>query len=385
MVTVYLDTQHISRAASGRNGLAQYFGHPGIQFFYSASHVVECLPKEATENAAAKECLRLIMGLGARHLVSWVHVTEAERSRKECELEDLACARKSQMLFPGYKVSRAEWNKKVRDALKALLLERFPDQNVRRSWQAKLLKNGKLTPKAFEFLRGQHKQGAESISREMPPAEPLMSDGALYDFLEGRISEENFTEKFMSALADPVSLGQLSSLPGCESILDLSRIFWTEMERIVESLSRLVRNLLAQQAGRAGVGYQKLRSEIARYVGSADFRSAVGRRFCGPELSPVELDTMPGTRLLVDAFGQYVLEIADRYVNQNSPEYGVELRLKRSDMADFTHLSYMPYVDIFGCDGAMRDRVRRAGWSIENIVTSDSELEQRLSEIPRLD
>lgn len=224
--TIYLDTQHISRAEAGRNDLLRYFDRPEFQFFFSATHVVECLPKEAVENRGAVECLRLIMGPRAKHFISWTHVTKVEKSIEGCKLDDLVCSRKGDMLFPDFETTRKQWNKKIRDDLKVMLREKFSDQNVRRSWQAKFLKGGRLTPAVFEFLRGQQGMTSQPFVNEMPPAEPLLADGSIYDFLEGRISEREFTDRFMSALADPVVLASLSSLPGFESILEFSRFFW---------------------------------------------------------------------------------------------------------------------------------------------------------------
>jgi hypothetical protein len=384
--TIYLDTHHISRAEAGRSNLLRYFDRPELQFFYSATHVIECLPKTEVENRGAVECLRLIMGPRAKHLLSWAHVAKAERSINKCKIEDLECSRKSDMMFPGFKINRKQWDKKIRDDLKRLLREKFTDQNVRRSWQAKFLKGGRLTPGVFEFLRAQRGNVAHSIVKEMPPAEPLMAGGDIYDFLEGRISEKDFTERFMDVLADPVALASLSSLPGFESILEFSRFFWTEMDGVAEMLSRLVKNLLVEQINGQEFDYQrKVRPAIEKFTKTAELRSSIAWRFCGLEISPSELGDMPGTRLFVDVFCQYMIEIADRYANRTSPDFGVEPDFKRSDMADFTHVLYLPYVDIFGCDGAMRNRIKKAGWIAEKIVISDAELERRLSEVVRLD
>jgi len=92
---------------------------------------------------------------------------------------------------------------------------------------------------------------------------------------------------------------------------------------------------------------------------------------------------MTGTRLFVDLFSRYMLEKLDRYANPTSPDFNAMPEFKRSDAADFTHVFYYPYVDIFGCDGAMRNRMKGAGWSTEKVVANDSELEAKLIEIGR--
>lgn len=346
--------------------------------------MIECLPKDATENRGAAECVRLIMAETSRHFVSWAKVGEIERKSHKCELDKLVCLRKSDMLFPGYRVDRKEWAKKMRDTLKEKLRGGIPDENTRRSIQARLFKNGRLTPEALKFLREQHL--SSQVSDATRPDEAFIASGILYDFIGGQVSEAAFTERLLDSFADPVSLAALSAVPGFDSVFEISTFLWREMDRLGVVFSRLVLNLLEDQLKSLEFDYKrKVRPAIEGFTSGEKMRSVVAGRFFDSEFSSAELKAMPGSRLLVDVFCQYVLEVADRYANLQSPEFGAVPNLKRSDMADFTHVPYLPYVDIFGCDGAMRNRVKKAGWSIEKIVTSDFELEQKLSEFVRLD
>lgn len=80
MVTnVYLDTHHISMAASGQNQLSRFFTNPCFCFFFSASHVVECLPKEPKENPDSIKRLNIIMEPHTKGLVGWGKVAEIEK------------------------------------------------------------------------------------------------------------------------------------------------------------------------------------------------------------------------------------------------------------------------------------------------------------------
>lgn len=155
MVTnVYLDTQHISRAASGQNQLSQFFSNARFCFVFSVTHVVECLPKEPLENPAAIKRLSIIMGPHSKSLVGWGNLTEIEKSAPVLDLDSLVCDR-NQMVFQTFAINRVEWAKKVSEGLKEVLAKQVPDRNLRRSFQAKLLRHGKLTPAAFKFLRGE--------------------------------------------------------------------------------------------------------------------------------------------------------------------------------------------------------------------------------------
>ena len=60
-----------------------------------------------------------------------------------------------------------------------------------------------------------------------------------------------------------------------------------------------------------------------------------------------------------------------------------EIKFERSVFADFTHLVYAPYVDVFGCDNEMRDMIRKAGHGTENLATSDNEISKKLALAPR--
>jgi hypothetical protein len=94
-----------------------------------------------------------------------------------------------------------------------------------------------------------------------------------------------------------------------------------------------------------------------------------------------ELQLMPGARLLVDVFWQFVLEKLDQHANSKSKTFASELKILRSDVGDLLHVIYCPYVSIFCCDNAMRDRIRIAGWNTSHILTSDLELEAKLVEL----
>jgi hypothetical protein len=121
-----------------------------------------------------------------------------------------------------------------------VLESQIPDQNLRRSFQAKLLKHGKLTPAAFQVFREGLQETSGRVSAEIPQALPLLGNDGLYDFLAGKTSEEVFRTKFMEALANPIARASMSSIPELNSILDLSRFFWSHMEELTEILSRFV-------------------------------------------------------------------------------------------------------------------------------------------------
>ena len=202
MVSVYLDTQHLSRSVSGQNELAKFFGNPLVELFFSITHVVESLPKNSAPSPNAIARLELMTGRQAKNLIGWADFVELERAGKITKLADLIV--QPEQLFPAEPdFDPARMHKKVRENIKQFLRERIPDPNQRRSLQAKFLKHGKIRPEALALLRDQKANTVANLQKEMPDALPLIDAGGLYDFLEGRVSQSEFTKNFQRALLRP--------------------------------------------------------------------------------------------------------------------------------------------------------------------------------------
>ncbi|WP_157038866.1 hypothetical protein [Rhodopseudomonas palustris] len=373
--SIYLDTHHISRAADGLNRIPDLLGDKRYRFVFSASHVVESLPKGAAENHSAVKRLSLIVQPCNTSVVGWGNVSENELRYGCCHLEDIVCSQQD-MLFPGFVFDRTTWTAKVRQGLKAVLLERVPDENFRRSILSKLIKRGRLTPEAIQLLRIRQDETSAQLQREMPQAVPLLNE--LYRFLEGSISDKLFLDRFKETLANPIALAHLSQNPELSSILEFSKFFWAYNDRLAKLLRELAVKLVKVQCSGIGLEYAQIRRNLVGHLNSAEFRSLVAKQFAGVEVSSERLCRMPGTKVFVDVFSLFVLEKMDRFANDRSADFGGALQLKRSDAADLSHLFYFPYVNLFGCDGAMRDRIRKAGWSTKNVFTTDVELERLL-------
>lgn len=379
-ISVYLDTHHVSRMASGQSGLAKFISDPRFLFVFSTSHVVECLPKEPQENIGAISRLNIILGPEAKWVRGWGEVASFEHLRPTVELQDLFCG-KHDLLFPNFKIHRSEFEKRARSGLKEVLKDRFPDQNQRRSVQAKLLKNGKLTAEAFKIIGSQFDNTVQRVSAEFPEAVPLLGPRGIYDFLQGNISEKDFKERYLDALADPVSLATMSSSPEFSSILDLSRFFWLQMDDLSAIISRYIVNVQNELTQTISISYAKVRNKIAKGLNEDEFRGAIIKRIAGVEVQKDALVRMPGTHFFADLFCQYILEKIDRYANSASVDFMAVPNFLRSDVADFTHVFYHPYVDIFGCDGAMRERMKKANWPTAKVVTTDREFEAKVIEM----
>jgi hypothetical protein len=378
---IYLDTHHLSRIASGKSQISRFFSDPAFLFVFSTSHVVESLPKEATDNPGAIARLNIILSQESKWLFGWGKVASLEKAGRLGSLSELFC-RKDELLFPEFKMDRSQWLRRARSDVKEMLVNRFQDDNLRRSVQARLIKQGKLTAEAFGILRQSFDDTLRRNFVDFPQAIPFFANSGFYDYLEGKISEEEFKARFMSLLADPIGLATMSSIPELASILDFSRFFWIQMDNLAEVLSKFIMGLRSDFSRSSVIDYPKEKSKIEEGLKEHGLRAALVRRLAGVEVSEQELMTMPGTRLFVDLFAEYMLEKVDRYANPASADFKLEPTFKRSDAADFTHVFYYPYADVFGCDKAMRDRMKRAGWSTEKVVATDGELEAKLEAQP---
>lgn len=220
MTTVYLDSHHISRIASGSSTLKDAFG-PEDDLCFSHSHIVEALPKEPTNIESSIARLRLITDSTATGLIPWSHVLKLEAfNNGKLSLRDIVCPI-SEILFYGLDTtefgSRSHWLKKARTSLNKRLAD-IPDANQRRSMRAKLFKHGKFTPFASRLLRQQQATFIDSNSNALPELalpefRPLFEEGGMYDFLSGNISEQKFHETFMKTAGNPIVLANLIAYP----------------------------------------------------------------------------------------------------------------------------------------------------------------------------
>ena len=270
-ISVYLDTQHISRAASGKNDVSALIAHPNLCFYFSVTHILECLPKSPVENKQAADRLSLIMSPHSRGLVGWGQVIDLEKSGCGPNLKAMACDVKH-LLFPTLAIDRSQWMRKVRQTLKKLLADEIADPNLRRSIQSKLLKHGKLTPAAFKYVRTEVMKTSVSLLTSFPQALPLLEAGGVYDFLEGKASEKAFTAKFRDSLADPVKLASMATNSELSSIIEFSQVLWKQMEGLQEVISKLV-SRLANAQRRLGVkAFPTIRSLAIDHLKSDEFR-----------------------------------------------------------------------------------------------------------------
>jgi hypothetical protein len=361
----------------GQNSLASYLADSRCQFYFSASHVLESLPKDLRTNPEAIKRLEFIMSPHGQSLLPWAYVAARERRSADAGINDLVCE-PHDMLFPDFSVDRSEWLKVIRKDLDGLLTRSVGHENVRRQMRAKFIKRGNLTDLAFEYLRSNVDKIGDGVGKSFPQSLPLLARGGLYDFLQRRVSEQVFRKRFLEALCSPVSLASMMDMPGMESIMNVSRVFWGLSEEMTEILSRLIPGLNVRQAAEGFARYSQLKREARVALSSESFASASVRKFVSLEVSAAQLSKMPGARMFAAAFAQLVMEKIDRYSNIASPEFARELTLKRGDIADLTHLFYCPYVDVFGCDRDMQNRLKAAKCPIENVVVSDLEVRERI-------
>ena len=384
MITIYPDTQHVSRIASGTSPLAGYLQDQrnAIVLAFSQSHVVESLPKDTASIPSATARLSLITNKSGVGLKPWFDIPMIEfRSSLGLELNDIQIDI-GDILFPDLAISRSDWIRTARGLL-TQELSSIPDPNIRRSMRARIFKLGRFTPEAIQMLKDRQAQTISTISKEAPLMAPLVAGGGMYDFLAGRVSERQFTRLMKETLMSPVALAQFAANPELNSIFDLSKFFWTQMDEMSAKLSNLIGKLIDIQITHLVFDYKRIRPILLNMVQSNDMVVGVVSKVVGRQVSAQQLANMRGTVLFAKTFLQYALDKADAHANVTSKNFGSEIKFKRSDLGDLTHLFYAPYVSVFGCDRYMRSLVARTGFSTERMATTDREMIETIERVRR--
>jgi hypothetical protein len=375
MISVYLDTQHVSRIASGGQVLKDALARAGnqVSLVFSQSHVVESLPKDWAAIPKSVGRLQWIMNPSAIAVLPWYEVPGIEfKSRGSISLSNIQC-KIEDVLLAQLAVRRTEWVREARELLKNEL-RYIPDENIRRSLLSRVLKRGKFTGGALAWLRQQQEHTLAAVSQSSPLLIPLIADGGFYDFLAGTLSEERFAAILKRTLMNPIALAQFSATPELASILDLSKFFWTQMDSLADRMSSLVTHLIAVQVEHSVFDYKTIRRRLAKNVLSENMLLRIASKFVGHTVSAEKLATMPGTALFLGATVRYALEKLDSHANIESANFGSQIKFKRSDFGDLTHLFYAPYVSVFGCDKHMRSLINKAGRRTGDLGTTDSEI-----------
>lgn len=382
MLTAYLDSHHVSRLADGKSGLTGCW-RQGAKFYFSRSHVIEAMPKGPTKINDSIARLTLITSPENLGLLPWTRILELEAAHGDSlSLEQINCPISEILMHgidPAQFAKKRHWLRKAKDTFDERL-STINDVNQRRSMRAKIFKRGQFSPLAIELLRKQQKTVIDSASQAIPEMLPLFEKGGMYDLLCGKVSEQQYGAIFMKVAGNPVVLAKLIAYPEFDSIMDISKFFWNESDRMAQRVTKLIQGLIAIQIKSGAIPFSELRAGLAETIASQNFRVELASIFASQPMDTGRLCKLPGTSLFVDCLIEYIFEKIEAYANAKSPLFASEIKFKRSDFADLTHLVYAPYVSVFGCDSGTRDKVRKAGYEITKLATSDAEFMARLAE-----
>jgi hypothetical protein len=87
MLSVYLDTQHISRIASRRSDLEATLDKSGAALFFSQTHVIESLPKNGGPPQQELIRLQFIMNPRSNGLIPWSDFPAKEFQSQQSSLD----------------------------------------------------------------------------------------------------------------------------------------------------------------------------------------------------------------------------------------------------------------------------------------------------------
>lgn len=363
---VYLDSQHVSRIASGEiiyNGL---FGsaYEHVKFVFSFAHYVEAFPKHEKEYSYAEERIEIIDNIPNKtFVIPLFDVFNVEfDARSAIIIDQLLCGESD--ILPGSRGCLANFNirNEMRAALNSFLLG-IPDVNLRRSFRAKVFRHGKIQ---HEFLKS-----FSMIDASDEDTRRIIRDSGLSDFIEGRSDANAFTRRFEVWLSVPKNFISLTrtKFPMFKPISDM---FWNQNEIIANLVLKLV-------------------EQTEKTLPEAQEAKFVIESVCNEDFIELQIDSfatkvfggsirgvahMKSFRLFAKSIISFVfkkLMDSTRSGNFQKP------KIRKSDFGDLIHLGYKPYVDIFCCDRRTRELLLSMGESVANVCVTDEELKRAIA------
>ena len=242
-----------------------------------------------------------------------------------------------------------------------------------------IYKDGRLNWEAVEYLRPLQKGLIEQLRLEYPWPREFFDDDLLFQFVTGELPpttlagalERGFGDlpwfigwaydrhdpqrkltKWLrdGSLAEVVSnvrarvatMVELAPLAG-RTEKDVNQLVQKNLKRVLDSRSRVLWNVFSENRrtlDRAGVTKAAWQARV--------------------------IDSKMGSILALDTF----LQVAKEYFRDNLVIGPQERALLNSDRGDMAHTGYMPYVDLFRCDGYAANLARKTASSLGTEIVS---------------
>ena len=381
MLRIYLDSSDYSHMSDSRHAWAQpiraflkaqvEFG--AIEIRFSSLHPLEGAHTSADAKPMAVERAKLMTELSGQKCLLWWHGLIEEESRRLALGESMKpteyAYRDDGRWFPPSMNTNlaANLGASIETEIKEALMQTGAPRHQRRYALKQLVRSGRLTQAAIEMLRPGRAQLMEELRKKYPWPRRFFDDDLLFQYMTGNIAANVLVEALEDGLKDVVSfIGWAYDQYDPEQKLTrwLRSGDWigavakirSDIQGVVE-LGRTIGKTekdINMQLRRNRSWMPNARARILRGT-LEDIPLAYRLNCITSELWEQRVvNSALGSIPSLDA----ALEIAAAYFLQNAMA-GSKRELLTSDYGDMLHMGYLPYVDLFRCDGYAADLARR--------------------------
>ncbi len=375
MIRVYLDSSDFSVMAEPndsaaqeiRSKLQQHVDNGALEVRFSAIHPMECAHLDGPSKPMALRRIQLIKELCQGKCFRWwsditlseclVLATDGHDDGSQSALSD------DGHWFPDAMFQIAEgMQDRFVEAIKEMVGKVPISRQQRRQWLRKLISNGKLTRTATDLLAPGREQLLEKLSEELPILRRFFDEDLFLKFATGTGSATEIVAELQRSFEDVeffVGWAYDRYDTGRE-MTALLRVFGADLVEKIERMRSEVLEL-ADVGARLGKSSKEVNRVLARVRlpeedmrrrwldGIREDNAAVLR---GSKISAAIWEKkVIGSRFgSVPSFDSY-LEAMVLYFRRNIALSSGPRALLKSDAGDLLHMCYLPYVDIFRCDG----------------------------------
>lgn len=405
-ITVYLDASDYSDLSSDkvlkarpgleqdREKLLEWVGTGKVRVQFSVVTVSEIAPVDVNSKPMAMaraSFLNLVCKGCALADFNTIIFEELKSRALNCELDEERISNKAGDWLPSITFERSEFIQSVERSIHKRAASVGVSRKERKAKVGELFKNGKIQKKGKELLSTMKASDFPVLGSIFPVDDSEEMSNLFRNYLLGKVTEREFSEKlkarffdvehFFDCLFDhegfdrtPKWLREI----GADHREKLQR-FRDKVEKLLElelelggsekSLAQKLRGITTESFTDNRVKYleQKRRTLKKQLAGAG-----VSYKAWQKAMANCDIGSLP-------AFDCYGICI-EQYMRDSIAQLNRPRSLRVSDYGDLLHSYYLPYVDIFRCDGYMARIFEKAGRKYNTTICGSLESMIRLLE-----
>jgi hypothetical protein len=376
MKTVYLDSSDYSIIASDqpvgrelRSALLSAIADNLIEVRFSHVHLFEAAhlqPSSRTQALARAQAIKEISGSRCLRWTPDILDAEIVNFAKG----EISCSRShaysdAGVWYPDLGAALNSMMRELRSKLKVEIDKTGKPRNERRRLLKRFVVDDKLTADAVTLVRKSYPAFVAEFRDKLPITDEFYDEEMIVQFASGKISLKRLVDELQKGALDVVHLigWHFDQFEGARELPAALRRFGmrlaSDIQKIREPLVRL-RELAergvpipADVEGKISLGAEGMRS---RAIGSA-FNRLFEDASTLHKKCPAAITSARGTFPGFDSF----MEGLCAHLTLSSAVGEAQRKLRNSDGADLFHMMYLPYVDVFRCDGYASELAKPIG------------------------